>query len=819
MGLEKPDSNELLRKLCLDKFKEFCNNGLIPDKEKKKYAAQVKLELDTYKELHFTDYVLLIWKIIEKAKSEGVFIDHGRGSCVSSIVFYLLEITRIDPIKNGLFFSRFVSKTRSKFTIDENNNIFLQADLVPDADLNLGEGRPVVLEWLHKLYPNRICKILTMGKLAGRILIKDVSKIVLDYSEDQAQFLSDLIEMKHGIIESTEDTYNRSPEFKEWADTNPTAYKIALKLQDLYRQKGVHASGYLVCRDELLDTMPYQMDSEGARISSYTMKYVPAIKVDLLGLTTNTIIRNVLDASGEKLSEINLDDDPFIYQKFQDGKLLPYGLYQISQSCAYRVCKRVKPVNLSELSAVNAIARPGALAYEDAYVNNTGESPHPIFNEDLNWTRFQPLFQEQAIKLAMRLGFSADEGETLRRIIGKKLVKEIPIWKEKIYAKCKKNNIPTEAADAMWKLVDESSKYSFNLSHSAATSAISALTVYLKYKYPLLWFVECLKVGVSQEEVGQIAHELAKFNIKLLPPDLIKSEINFKIEDGNIRFGLSAIKGLKNKTPITTFCKYKFNFKNKLECFDAAKTSKINIGALSSLIQAGALGTYPGSRSRLVLEAQTYNLLKPKEKAHLQDLFEVGETDVLAGIKKLTETNDENGKPFIKDTRFKTIKKSYDGYKTIYQLNSRNENLASWMYEFLLLGSSYSENLKSIYQKVNPTFVAIGELSKKKDNERVMFAGIVGDDIVKRKSSKGNQYVRMNVVDETGSVNTMIFDGKQGNIERIKEENGGKLPEEGDLVVVSARTKDGAVFVNDIATQSNKIYMRLQQLKDSEDEE
>ena len=819
LGLTGVDANEVLRTLCIGKFKEFVDKGWIPKDQKKKYGDQVKLELDTYKDLHFTDYVLLIWKIIEKAKSEGVFIDHGRGSCVGSLIFYLLEITRVDPIKNSLFFSRFVSKTRAKSKKDADGNIYLQADLVPDADLNLGEGRGIVLEWLHKLYPNRICKILTMGKLAGKILIKDVSKVVLDYTEDQAQGLADLVEVKHGVVETIEKTLKNVEGFKDWASVNKKACDIAMQLQDLYRQKGVHASGYLVSHDELSETMPYQIDSEGQRISSFTMKYVPAIKVDLLGLTTNTIIKNVLDASGEDINNINLDNDPFIYEKFQDGKLLPYGLYQISQSCAYRVCKNVKPVALSELSDVNAIARPGALAYEKAYVDNTGEPPHEVFKDSLGWTRFQPLYQEQSIQMAIKLGFTPDEGETLRRVIGKKLVKEVAVWKDKVYAKCTENNIPKEAGDAMWELIEASAAYSFNASHSLATASISALTVYLKYKHPLLWYVECLKIGVSQEDMGIIAHELPYFNIKLLPPDLVKSDINFKIEGKNIRYGLTAIKGLKNKNPLTNFINEKTDFKNKLECFDAAKRSKINIGALSALIQAGALNGFSQTRSRLVLEAQTYNILFEKEKGHVHDLFSAGETDILTAVKKLTETKNDTGKAFIiKSSRFETIKKKYNPYKDIYQLNSRNESLASWMYEFTLLGNSYSENLCGIYKKVNPTFISIKDIKSKKDNEKVMFAGVVGADVAKRTSSKGNKYVKMDIIDETGNVNSMIFDGYQGNIDRIKDNNGGKLPEEGDLVVVTARVKDGAVFVNDIATQSNKIYMRLQELKDSEEE-
>lgn len=382
-------------------------------------------------------------------------------SCVSSLVFWLLNITGCDPIKHKLFFSRFVSKSRAKSkTVD--GEIWLQNDLIPDADLNLGEGRGEIVKWLKTIYPNRISRIANLSTLTGKALIKDVYKVMEDASEEQSKEVSDWIERRFGVVQDLEEAYKEIPEFKKWADNHKQTYEISLQLRDLNRQFSSHASGYLISFDELINHTPLMLDSEKETTSVYTMNDVQCVKLDLLGLNTNRIIKTVLRLTGENVDKINLENDPIIYDQFQKNEFQPYGLYQISAPCAYRVTNDVKPKDIMELSDVNALARPGALAWVGDYVKNNKSLPHPLFEKALKPTRNLPLYQETLMQLLMIVGFSADESETCRKIVGKKLLDKVREWQQKILDKTKESGFEKEIGELIWKILNDSSSYSFN---------------------------------------------------------------------------------------------------------------------------------------------------------------------------------------------------------------------------------------------------------------------------------------------------------------------------------------------------------------------
>jgi len=263
---------------------------------------------------------------------------------------------------------------------------------------------------------------------------------------------------------------------------------------------------------------------------------------------------------------------------------------------------------------------------------------------------------------------------------------------------------------------------------------------------------------------------------------------------------------------------FRGKYNSKIDLFIAAKQAKISIGVLSALIQAGALESVnTKSRSRLVLEAQTWNLLKDKEKLLVKQLVEEGKySDILLCIKALSETvKDEKGKPFIKESRFKTIKKDYDRFKTIYLLNSRNEELANFFYEKELLGMSYSESLSQIFSKKNENIKKIEQVNSLEDKQSGLFVGIVND-ILKTTSRNGNPYIKYTVGDESGSIDCFLFSSaRRDKAAECRELNGGKLPEEGDIIVVKGTKKDGnACYIEKLGIQSAKIYMALRDIKD-----
>ena len=285
------------------------------------------------------------------------------------------------------------------------------------------------------------------------------------------------------------------------------------------------------------------------------MNYVAElmVKFDVLGLRTLTVVNEVCNMLKINMSSIN-ENDEFIYENLKELRT-PQGLFQIEADTNFRVCKKIKPKNLEQLSAVVAIARPGALDFVDQYAcySQSGEYQlvHDFFEEELSYTGGIPLYQEQLMKMAVRLGFTLDESEQLRRIVGKKKIDQMPAWKEKIENKVKENELDPSIGEVLWKVAEDSANYSFNKSHSISYAILAAWTIYLKFKYPREFFLALLKLSKyepdSHTEISRISQELPYFDIELLSPDLARSSLDFCIEKDNIRFGLNSIKGVSEK--------------------------------------------------------------------------------------------------------------------------------------------------------------------------------------------------------------------------------------------------------------------------------
>jgi len=805
------DNENFLKRLVHEGWKKF--NHKVAEDKKQVYLDRLTEEFEIIKDLGFVDYFLLVWRVINKARQLGAFIDWGRGSAAGSLIFFLIGVTGVDPIDKKLFFTRFISKVRAKKEIIDGVT-YIQGDLAPDVDINLGGVREEIIQWLKDCYPSKVAKIAALSTFSGKILVKDVYKIINEANEEMAGDLADTIGKTFGVVEDIEDSYNNSEKFKKWADTYPESYGIALKLRDLIRGKSTHASGYFISYSALDEFVPIELNKEGEVSVSYEMNTAAkfGIKLDLLGLTSNEIIKDIFENIPEKLEDIDLDTNIDVYKHLQSDNLKPYGLYQISADCAYRVCQKIKPANIQELSDVNAIARPGALAYEDKYVCMSGEPPHEKLREVFSESRNLPLYQEQLIQSLVAVGFSADEGEIIRRVIGKKKRDEMPKWKDKVFETCEKNGFGSQVAEAIWKVCSDSADYSFNKSHSMATAYLGALTVYLKYKYPLQFFTACLNASQRlpdpMEEIRKIQQELPHFGIKLLPPHLLKSGMEFKIDDKNIRYGLSAIKGISDSA-MEKLIKFRGEYDSKIDCFIAAKQAGLNIGVLSSLIQAGSLDELETKRTRLVLEAQTFNLLTDREKRLVKDIHdETDNKDILSIIKVLNE------KGQIKDSRFETIKGKYSTYKDIYLLNSRNEEITNYFYERNCLGFSYSENLTNIFKKKNPMFNTIQRiLDTRKENDNVLIVGQILETKVS-KSKNGNKFYKAIVSDDTGTMTCLLFDGKKGMLDELRHDNAGLFPEENDIVAIKGRLKGSdAIFADKIVKQDCKIYRNMRDLK------
>ena len=822
VGCSEDQSNfNFLRRLC---YKGVIQRGIDKKENVSSYYERLKEELSVLDELGFIDYILLNWDILNYCKENLIPTGAGRGSAAGSLVLYVIGVTNIDPIKYELFFERFVSKSRAK-KIEYNGQTFLDGGLLADVDNDISyDRRAEVIDYINKKYEGKTCKILTLNTLSGKLCIKECGKIVEELSEVRVNEISDSIPKKFGKVAGLSVAYEESEVFKKYADEYPKAFSIAKKLEGLNKNTGVHPSGICISYYNVDEIMPLQKTNDGSLISGYEMNDVSSlsVKFDILGLRTLSVVHSVCKSVDIEVDDIDIQH-PSIYAALASLEC-PHGLFQIEADTNFKVCKLVSPRSLEELSAVIAIARPGALDFKDRYAEyvRTGEFQciHPFFDDILSYTGGIPLYQEQLMKMAVKVGFSLDESEQLRRIVGKKKVDQMVAWKQKILDKISENQLDPEIADVLWKVAEDSANYSFNKSHSISYANLAAITIYLKFNYPQQFFLSLLMYSRfepdSFEEIAKISQELSFFDIKLLPPDLNKSDIDFKIEGKDIRYGLNCIKGVSDKSLLALLEFREESFANKYEVFISAKQSNLNIGCFSALIQAGLLDSFVTTdRCKLVLEAQAFNILTDREKRNIIELGPKYNFDILRCIYEYQKdliVADDN-KVLFSPKRFNTFRSKYDPYKNIYETNKKHIKFANWFFESELLGYSYSYNIREIFKGYESSHLSSSlEIKNANSREPVKFVGVVSD-IMKRTSSNGNKYVRFEMGDDLGSVCCLFMDSNDKLKLSDYVDSGGKLPSKNDIVIVSGSKGDDIIFVDKINILKDKIYMKLSQIK------
>jgi DNA polymerase-3 subunit alpha len=827
LDLDPKSSNyDLLRALCLRGIKE---RGIDNLENKQEYYNRVKMELSVLSELGFIDYILLNWDVLNFCHYNEIPTGPGRGSAAGSLILYLLKVTNVDPIKYDLFFERFVSKSRAKKTIVDNIT-YLDGSLLADIDNDISyDRRAEVIQYIEEKHKGRTCKILTLNTLSSKLCVKECGKIVGELSEDDVNIISNRIPKQFGKVYKLEKAYDESDKFKEFADKNKKIYKISKKLEGLNKNTGVHPSGIAISFYNIEEVMPMQRTNDGNLISGYDMNDVASlmVKFDILGLRTLSVVNDTCKQLGINIKDIDVEL-PEIYENFKFIET-PKGLFQIEADTNFKVCKKVSPRNLDELSAVVAIARPGALDYLDTYSDyiSSGEfqSVNEFFDDILSYTGGIPLYQEQLMKMAVKVGFTLDEAEQLRRIVGKKKIDQMPAWKAKIEQKIDQNNLDKEVGEVLWKVAEDSANYSFNKSHSISYAILAAITTYLKFNYPKEFFLSLLKMTKhepdSHAEIALISQELCQFNIKLLPPDLSKSDINFNIEDNNIRFGVNSVKGVSEKTleSLVDFRKAQESNQNKYDIFITAKQCGINIGVLSGLIQGGMMDSFCENlqnlpnRCRLVLEAQSFNILTDREKRNVVQLGEKYNFDVLNTLHQIVKHSlvSDDGKPIMKPSRFETFKKRYSGYKEIYEKNKKHLEFANWFFERKYLGYSHSTEIKKVFQNSANLYNSL-ELKSIPENDRVLFVGVVTD-CVSRTSRSGNKYMRAEVQDDFGKVNFMLANNRRSATLEQYLNNGGKKPKEGEIIFVYGSKGDDIIFGEKLTILDEKIYTKLSEIK------
>lgn len=518
-------------------------------------------ELETIHSMGYIEYYLIVWDFINYAKSIGISVGAGRGSGVSSIIAYSVGITDVDPLKYDLVFERFLNKERVS---------------MPDFDIDFQDDRRgEVVEYVRNKYgAEKVAQIVTFGTLASKLAIKDVGRVYrVPYSEMDK--ITKLMDAKHNINENfgfakTKDGDDVSvKELKEMYEQDETVKKVvdmAIRVEDMPRQTGMHAAGVVICAKPIADNVPLQRSGDDVT-TQFDMKEVEQLgmlKMDFLGLRTLTDIAKAKQYIKEDFGvELDFHDlgyeDEGTYQMIGEGET--DAVFQLESPGMKRFMRDLRPSTFEDIIAGISMYRPGPMDSIPTYVKykhnpDTIRYKHPLLEPLLKATYGVLIYQEQVMQICQVLGgFSLGQADIVRRAMGKKNVEEMARQK-KIFIEggvsekgdpingAIKNGVPREIATEVFDEMAGFAKYAFNKSHAAAYAVLAYQTAYLKLYYPVEFFCSILNNRVDKiEETSKYLTYVKSKGIKVLSPDINKSVAYFKCENGGLRFGLV---GLKN---------------------------------------------------------------------------------------------------------------------------------------------------------------------------------------------------------------------------------------------------------------------------------
>jgi DNA polymerase-3 subunit alpha len=578
-------------------------------------VERLEMELGVIGKMGFDAYFLIVWDFVKYAKDNGIAVGPGRGSAAGSIVSYALNITDVDPIEHDLLFERFLNAERVS---------------MPDIDIDFSvKGRDRVIEYVrHKYGRESVAQIITFGRMFPRAATRDAARVLeFDYGAGDrlAKMIPDPIQ---GRPPSFEDCLKEGEELAVAYRDDPDAKKIidvARGLEGIVRNAGIHAAGVVISDRPLTEIIPVQLAEDrgagenGERsykiVTQYGMKPVEEIgllKMDFLGLRNLDVIESALDiierSTGERpdMSKLPLDHAD-TYKMLAKGDSI--GVFQFESEGMREALKKVKPTEFNDLVALNALYRPGAMAYIDTYAKNK-QDPSLIKYAD---ARLEPitaqtygviLYQEQAMQIAKTIaGFTGPQADDLRKAIGKKDRKKMAGMKDLFAEGARATGTAAGVIQTLWAVNEASADYSFNRSHAACYGLIGYRTAWLKANFPAEYMAALISSVMStKDKVPFFVSRCEEMGISVLPPDVNESGHDFVVVDGNIRFGLDAVKNVgsaavdaivqarESDGPITSI----WDFCERVDC------SRVNKKAIESLIKCGALDSTGATRAGML---------------------------------------------------------------------------------------------------------------------------------------------------------------------------------------------------------------------------
>ncbi len=594
-------------------------------------------EISVIKQMGFSGYFLIVRDFTSYARNNDIPVGPGRGSAAGSLVSYAIGITNIDPLRYNLIFERFLNPERVN---------------MPDIDIDFCyERREEVIQYVRKKYGEKnVAQIITFGTMAARAVIRDVGRVLkMRYSD--VDKIAKMIPPNTKLGDALKDV----PELKDLVENNDEEiykklFEYALVLEGLSRHASTHAAGVVIAPEDLTNFVPLYKSKEGDITTQYDMKWIEEIgllKMDFLGLRTLTVIDDTVKLIRRREADFDLDkipeDDRESYELFSQGETV--GVFQFESSGMREYLRKLKPNRIEDLIAMNALYRPGPMENINDFIDRKQgvkkiEYPHPLLEPVLSETYGIIVYQEQVMQIASRLaGFTLGEADILRRAIGKKKSELMQEQRVKFLKGAQENNIPAKTAEEVFDLIKKFARYGFNKSHAAGYSVVAYQTAYLKAHYPAEFMAASLTSEMGNaDRVMILMDECKRMGINVLPPDVNESFAKFTVVDGNIRFGLGAIKNVGRGAiqSIVKARKKHGKFKTIFDLVQNLNLRLVNKKVMESLAQAGALDSLQGHRAQLQAAVEiAINYAQSVQNEHM-----LGQTSIFdLGGKEASKTN------------------------------------------------------------------------------------------------------------------------------------------------------------------------------------
>ncbi|HEY0316826.1 MAG TPA: DNA polymerase III subunit alpha [Solirubrobacterales bacterium] len=617
-------------------------------------VERMEFELGVIEEMGFSSYFLIVWDFVRYAKENGVAVGPGRGSAAGSIVSYILRITDLDPLSEGLIFERFLNPGRKS---------------MPDIDIDFSvRGRERMIRYVGEKYGREsVAQIITFGKMAPRAATRDAARVLgFDYATGD-RLAKQIPEPIMGRSPSFEECLKGGQELKRTYDSEPDAKRIidvAQGLEGIIRNNSIHAAAVVIADRPLQEIVPLQLAEDRSApaanpngngnvsakperqykiVTQYSMgpiEEMGLLKMDFLGLRNLDVIEDAIDiierSRGERIEMEKIPiDDAKTYAMLAAGDST--GVFQFESEGMRDALRKVGPTEFADLVALGALYRPGAMAYIPTYAKgkkdpSTVRYPDPRLRAITEETHGCVIYQEQLMEISRSMaGFSGAEADDLRKAIGKKKRELMATMKDKFMQGLEESGTAANVARDLWKLNEKAADYSFNKSHAACYGLISYRTAYLKANYPAEYMAAVISsVMNTKDKVPFFVNRCAEMGIDVLPPDVNSSDHSFVVFENKIRFGLDAVKNVghsaveamlraREEAPIASI----WDFCERVD------SRAVNKRAIECLIKCGALDSTDATRKGMLeaLPAAQSAGQKAQEDAQMGQgsIFDFGE--------------------------------------------------------------------------------------------------------------------------------------------------------------------------------------------------